>query len=460
VNGSAVAGLCRLRFHAPETGFELAVPADVPLADLLPAIIGYAGQELPEQGIDHGGWVLQRLGGEPLDDDRSPLDLGLFDGDALYLRPRHEALPPVHFDDLVDGLASGMRERTDSWRPALTHHLAVAVGLVVLAAGLGLLLLPGPAHLRDLAAGLTGLLLLIGAVSASRAVGDGGAGTALGAAAVPYLALAGLLVPTGPHGAELTGARLLAGASAAAGGAVLALAAVAGAAPLFLATGVLALLGVVGGGLALAGLSALQTAAALAVLAVVLGAFIPSASFRLSGLRLPALPRNADELQEHIEPFPAEEVLSRGEVADGYLTAFHLVLALVATGALTLLARGHGWAPVTMAATLSLLLLLHGRALGSIYQRLAVLLPGCYGGLLLAARLALHAGTGGRLAVLAGLLLVATALLVAAWTLPGRRLLPYWGRAADLLHTLAAVALLPLALTVTGAVHALRAMGG
>ncbi|MDH6108939.1 type VII secretion integral membrane protein EccD [Kitasatospora sp. MAP12-15] len=457
---SAVAGLCRLRFQAPGSAFELAVPADVPLADLLPAVIGYAGPELDEQGLDHGGWVLQNLGGDPLDEELTAEVLGLHDGDELYLRPRRAALPPVHFDDLVDGVATGMQERGDSWRPLLTHHLAVGLGLVALLGGVLLLALPGSQQLREAAAAVTGLLLLLGAASASRAMADAGVGTALAAAAVPYLALAGVLLPSGPAGDELTGARLLAGSSAAAGAAVLGLAAVACSAPLFLALVLLALLGVLAGVLALTGQSPEQAAALVAVVVVLFGAFVPSLAFRLSGLRLPALPRNADELQEGIEPFEATGVLERSRLADDYLTAFYLTVGAACAGCLTLLAFGPGWAPGALSAALGVLLLLHSRAIGSITQRLAVLLPGAYGLALLTARLTLGASTGGRLLVLAGLLAVATALLVVAWTVPGRRLLPYWGRAADLLHTLTAVTLLPLSLLVLGVYHMLRAMNG
>ncbi|MBP0452906.1 type VII secretion integral membrane protein EccD [Kitasatospora sp. RG8] len=459
MNGTAVAGLCRLRFRTPDAVFELAVPADVPLADLLPAVLGYAGPGVDEQGVDHDGWVLQRLGGAPLDEELSADALELRDGDDLYLRPRRDALPEVHFDDLADGVATGMQARPDTWRPALTHHLAVGLAVAVLAGGLALLLLPGPQSTRDLAAAVTGVLLLLGAVSASRAVGDAGAGTALGAMAVPYLALAGGLLPTG-GGAGVAGARLLAGGSAAAGAAVLAVAAVGCSAPLFLGAVLVALHVVLAGVLVLNGVTAPEAAAVLAVLAVVIGAFVPGICFRLSGLRLPALPRNADELQEGIAAFPSATVLSRSAVADGYLTSFHLALGLVLTLCTTVIGVAEGWAAESLTAALSVLLLLHARAVGSIPQRLAVLLPGVYGLALLTGGAALGQGTGGRLLLLAGLLAVAAALAIAAWTVPGRRLLPYWGRAADLLHSAVAMAVLPLALAVAGVYHALRAIAG
>ncbi|MDH6143810.1 type VII secretion integral membrane protein EccD [Kitasatospora sp. GP30] len=461
MTNSAVAGLCRLRFHTPQAAFELAVPADVPLADLLPAVLSYAGGELAEQGLDHGGWVLQRLGDEPLDEEQSADALELRDGDTLYLRPRRAALPPVHFDDLVDGVATGVQERGDSWRPELTHHVAVAVVLLALAGGLALLALPGPAGPRAIGAAAATVLLLLGAASASRAMSDTGAGIALGTAAVPYLGLAALLLPSGPGGHELVGSRVLAAGSAAAGAAVLALAAVGGGAPVFLGLLLVALLAALAGGLLIGGLTAEQLASVLSVVAVLAGAFVPGLAFRLSGLRLPALPRNAEELQEGIEPFPAERVLARSLVADDYLMALYTAVGAVCAGCLVLLAfAGTGWAAPAQAGALAVLLLLHGRVIGSVRQRLALLLPGVGAAGLLVARLAMGESAGARLLVLGGLLVAGLALLVVAWTVPGRRLLPYWGRAADVLHTLSAVALVPLALLACGVYHAMRAMNG
>ncbi|MFE9426024.1 type VII secretion integral membrane protein EccD [Kitasatospora sp. NPDC006697] len=460
MNNSAVAGLCRLRFHTPGAAFELAVPADVPLADLLPAVLGHAPGDLAEQGLDHGGWVLQRLGGEPLDEEQTADGLELRDGDTLYLRPRRAALPPVHFDDLVDGVASGVRERGDGWRPELTHHVAVAAAVLALAGGLALLALPGPAGPRAIGAAATAVLLLLGAASAARAMADTGAGIALGSAAVPFLGLAALLVPGGPGGHELLGARVLAAGSAAAGAGVLAVAAVGAGAPVFLGLVLVALLVAVAGGLLIGGLAVDQVAAVLSVLAVLAGAFVPSTAFRLSGLRLPALPRNAEELQEGIEPFPAEGVLARSLIADDYLMGLYSAVGAVTAACLVLLATGRGWGGPGQAGALSLLLLLHSRAIGSIRQRLVLLLPGLGGAALLVARVTPGHPPQARLLVLGGLLVAVLALLVAAWTVPGRRLLPYWGRLADLLHTLSAVALVPLALLVCGVYHAMRAMNG
>ena len=50
---TTLSGLCRLSVHAPDRRFDLSVPADVPLGDLLPAIIEYAGPREHERGLAH-----------------------------------------------------------------------------------------------------------------------------------------------------------------------------------------------------------------------------------------------------------------------------------------------------------------------------------------------------------------------------------------------------------------------
>jgi len=66
----------------------------------------------------------------------------------------------------------------------------------------------------------------------------------------------------------------------------------------------------------------------------------------------------------------------------------------------------------------------------------------------------------GRLLLLTGVALVGVVLIVTGWTVPGRRLVPYWGRIADILHVLLAVALIPLMLQVIGVFAAIRAIAG
>ncbi|MFG2193216.1 type VII secretion integral membrane protein EccD [Streptomyces sp. NPDC048639] len=463
---SAVAELCRLTVRAPSVSVDLAVPADVPVADLLPTLLRYVGEEAEEAGLDHAGWVLQRLGDVPLDEETTLARAGLDDGAVLYLRPHTEALPEARLDDLVDGIADTAGRRLHNWHAGAARGLLVGTAVATVAAALMLVFWPGvTASSRAACAGVTGLLLLAGAGSASRAVGDRLSATALGLLVAPCLALAGWVLPggdvTGPDAARVVGARLLAAGAAGAGGAVLALAATAVGAPALLATAVVAVATAVAG--ALMGYTGLDVPAAVALVVAVIalsaGAVAPFA-FKLAGMRMPSLPSSASQLQEGIEPYAGGEVAERTELAGRWVTALFAATGTVAAASLVVLAERPNLPEVLTSLTLSLLLLLHCRGLGHIGQRLTLAVPGIGGLLLLARAWAVDSGADGRTVVFAVLLAAAAGLVIAAWTVPGRRVLPYWGRAAELAHTLFAVALLPLSLWVAGLFGWLRGLFG
>ncbi|MFE9612483.1 type VII secretion integral membrane protein EccD [Streptomyces sp. NPDC006012] len=457
------AGLCRITVRSPENNFELGIPADVPLADLLPVLVEYAGGDLHEKGLEHGGWTLQRLGAAPLDEERTPTALELRDGETLYLRARHESLPEVDFDDLVDGIGESLRSRPDTWRPELTRRLLIGLTVTALAAGLITVLLPGDGQWRAGAGACMALLLVAGGLAASRAVGDAGAGAALGVMTVPYLAVAGALVPAAGHGEDMLGPRLLAGGAAGAGAAIIGLAAVGAFAPLFLGAFTVTLSVAACGALTSAGVPIAHAAGWLAVAAVLAGGFVPSLAFRFAGMRMPPLPSNAGELQEGIEPFPARQVRERAALADGYLTGLYAALGLVTMGCTTALLTApsaDGWTAPVLAVVLSVLLLLHVRVVGAVRHRLAMAIPGAYGLTLAAVLRAVDLGQPERLEVTAVLAVLAAITAIASWTVPGRRLVPYWGRIADLLHTLCALLLLPLAVLLAGVFGALRGIRG
>ncbi|MFF7758958.1 type VII secretion integral membrane protein EccD [Streptomyces griseorubiginosus] len=463
-----VAELCHLTVRGPARTIDLAVPADVPVADLLPTLLRYAGEgtEVEESGLDHGGWVLQRLGERPLDEEGTLKSLDLKDGEVLHLRPHDAALPEVRLDDLVDGIANVTRDRLHGWTPEAGRRLLLALAVAALALGLGVLAWPGgsPA-VRATAAGATGLLLLAGAASAARAVGDRAAGAALGFMAGPFLALAGFLVPGGdlggPQGQEVFGSRLLAAGAAGAGGAVLALAVAAVAAPLFLGTALVWVCGALAGAaIGVFGLSVDGTAAALAALVVLVGGFVPALAFRLAGMRMPALPGSAQQLQEGIEPYRGRDVATRTELASGWMTALYGATGAVCAGCLAALSLRPNLPEALTTGVLSLLLLLHGRGMVNVPQRMALVLPGALGAGLLVVTAAGTVGADQRPLLVAGLLALSAVLAIASWTVPGRRMLPYWGRAAELLHSGLAVAVLPLTLWTLGVFGALRAISG
>ncbi|MFD6426177.1 type VII secretion integral membrane protein EccD, partial [Streptomyces sp. NPDC060198] len=374
--------LCRISVRAPSRAFELGIPSDVPLADLLPVLVEYAGTEPHEQGIGPGGWSVQRLGGAPLDEEGTAASFGLVDGETLYLRPCGEELPEVAFDDLVEGIGETLRARDDTWRSSLTRRLLLGWSTAALLATLVVLALPGAAAWRAGAAGTLAVLLIAGSLAASRAVGDSGAGAVLGMLAVPHLALAGALLPQAGPGEDGLGPSLLAGGAAAAGAAIVALAAVGAFVPLFLGAFTVALFTALAGVVTSAGLPLAQSAGWLAVLTIASAVFVPGLAFRFAGMRLPPLPNGADDLQEGIDPFPAERVRARAALADTYLTSAYAALGVVAMGCQTALLTAAGSDDRTgpaLTVALSLLLLLHLRLVGGLWHRLALAVPGAYG---------------------------------------------------------------------------------
>lgn len=448
--------LCRIALATASGSLSVALPTDVPLNDLLPALLRMAGDGLANAGAGHEGWVLQRLGEAPLDEDATLAELGLRDGDQLHFRPRREELPAIDFDDLIAGVSSGIRDRPDRWREPMTRWLFLSALAAAAGAALAALLLPAAAPQRAVAAAALAAAAVAGAAIASRLLGDRQAGALLGCAAVLFGALAGGFVaaPSAGHGPGAP--QLLAALAAALAAAALARAAAGAAGRLFLGIAAAAGLGGIGALIATAvpALSGARAAAIVATLALALTVIVPMTAFRLAGLRLPMLPADADELQENIDPLPAAHVLDRTAVADQLMTALLAAIGAACVGALTVTGQGRGWGLLAFTVGACAALLLRSRTLVSAWQRLALLVPAAFGIAWLGLHLAARVPTTERLAaVVAGAVVADGALLAAVRLLPGRRLLPYWGRAAEILELLVALALLPVALQVLGVYH-------
>jgi type VII secretion integral membrane protein EccD len=280
-----------------------------------------------------------------------------------------------------------------------------------------------------------------------------------------FLALCGVLATGGqpvsaqPH-REL-GAQLLAGSAAGAIGTVLAMTVVTVFAVVFAAAAFVAISGVLGGTLMLTlNVPLSQAAAGVAAVAVVFGAFVPMLSFSLAGLRLPPLPTNAEQLQEGIEPHSSADISDRAVATDRWMSGLYLAVGTVCAACLVGLAQHPGTPAIVTSVLLALLLVLHGRNLGTSWQRLALVVPAGLGMVLLVIDIARDRGPGSHLVAAAVLLLAAILLAVVSWMVPGRRMLPHWGRAGDLLQSVAAIALLPSVLWVLDVYHGLRAISG
>ncbi|MEH0938172.1 type VII secretion integral membrane protein EccD [Micromonospora psammae] len=452
---TATGGLSRITIVAPRTRMDLALPSDVPLADLLPTLLRYAGEDLADEGVRHGGWALARLGGQPLDGGRTAAQLGIRDGEVLYFNPRAAATPEIVFDDVVDAVATATNQRAGTWQVGTTRAFSVLLAGLTLAAGAAVTLLAGPPQLPGaLAALLVAVALVVTAAVLSRAVGDSRTGAVLAVAGIGYAAVSGLLVLGGDRGlTELASPHvLLAGTAVVLFGAVAALA-VGDRMPLFL--GAVAVGAAAGFGALLCLALGIDAAAAAAVVATVAFAtvpMLPMTAYRLARLPVPSIPTGPDDLKTDTETVDGRRVLRQSERADEFLTGLLWTVSLLVLGSQVVLAVDGRLPAVLLCLVLALLSLLRARPFIGRAQRTPVLVAGTAGLLLTAAAVFAAGSPAVRLGVvLGGLLLTTVVSLIYGLTVAGKRISPVWGRVLDIVEILLIVALVPLAVWVCGA---------
>jgi len=452
---SGAGEMCRLTICGPHSRIEIAVPVHIPIADLMPTLLGHLDPALATSGLGHDGWVLQRLGEPPLDEDMGTSTLGLFDGDVLHLRPRDDQIPMVAFDDIVDGVHTGLSARSDRWRPQLTRRLLLILSGAAATAAVLLVLTAGSGLQVAVCAGVLAVALLAAAAAAVRALGDRTAGLMLAYTGLGFAAAAGLAVPALDR-APLAAPGVFTAPGVLAAGACLAVAA--GLARL--AVGVDSLFTALGGATAFGGLAALVpvltdtpsagVAAGALSLALIVTRFVPVWSARSAGITVEPVPRTHAEFQQNIDPQPSDVVLAKAERADRYLTATLRALGIVCAVSLVVVAGTPGWMTATLAGCGAAVLALQSRELAATAHRLAALVPAVLSVPALIIALATSYGPVVRLGVTVGCVLLAGVLLATAKSLPTARLVPRWGRWGDLLHWLTALAVVPLALGVLG----------
>ncbi|GLZ02000.1 type VII secretion integral membrane protein EccD [Actinoplanes sp. NBRC 103695] len=449
----------RLRFVLGDKAMDVALPGEAPLVDLLPAVLLRLNPEAADHGAEHDGWVVQRLGGVPLDEERTAVELELLDGEALHFRPRAEQLPPIDFDDLVDGVGEQARTSPWRWSDDRTRTMFLVLGGLTLAAGLVMLGLGGPPVWRATVAAVLAVALLAAAGLVSRAVPDPQTGSLLAFASAGYAASSGwlgaqALAPHSPAQVRLSLAALAALVALAAG-----LSAVADAGLLFAGALAFVTFVAVPALLTAAGpVTPPEAAACGLVLTLLLGLTLPPLGFRLGGLALPMLPGKPEQLSEDIDPAPHRIVVERGSAGLAYLAALTVGVGAAQVLMAAVLVRDGGVWPMIMALVVATLLSMRSRHLTGLVSRWATIAPAI--ALVVFDLFRFTADQSGpvRAAILVpAAAVVAGAVLTAAGTLPGRRLRPYWGRAVDILEIFIAVMLVPVLAAVLGIYQMVRA---
>ncbi|WP_327004210.1 type VII secretion integral membrane protein EccD [Dactylosporangium sp. NBC_01737] len=447
-------GMSRVTIVAPKTRVDLALPSDVPLADLLPTVLRYAGDGLADDPAGRDGWVLSRLGGAPLSIDRSPMQLDVEDGEMLYLRPRGDEFTEPIFDDVVDAVATSTQDRAGRWRPASTRRFGLTVGVATLAIGAVMVLFSGPPQLP---AGIVGIgvaaLLLAAAAVLSRALRNSRTGVVFGVVALAYAGVGGLLLLAGDHSlTELDAANVLVAGTAVLLASAVATVGVASAVAVFLGTSMTAV------ALCAAALVCMIWDASPAAAAAVVAALtfstlplMPMLSYRMAGLPIPSVPTDAADIRTDTEMVSSRQVLALSERADEILAGMLGALAVVGGLASLTLAWDGGVPGASLAAVFGLVMVARARWFISRRQRIPLLVSGLVALGVVAVGAYYAADQVLRLAVgVTGTLAVAAAVIAYAVVGSEKRRSPMWGRTLDIFETILILGIIPLAFWVSG----------
>jgi len=443
----------RVTVVAPRTRIDVALPADVAIADLQPMLLDMAKEATPDGGARHGGWCLAKLGEAPLDPSRTLASLGVVDGDLLQLRRRSENPPPPLYDDVVDAIAESQPASFRPWTKETAHRIGHTAAVLALLTAAVAVLLSGPfaggtnGLGAAIAAGVTAILAVTIGATVAHAYAAPTTGVVIAAAGgLPMAFVCGLyVVPGSPGRANLLLACVFVLIVAA--GSIMV---VGTGHTVFVAAGTTSGLGAIAFLIATlvaeptAGIAAGAAAVSLAALSI-----LPRITIQLAKLPLPSVPRDADDLRED-SGFPDFSVIERRTgLAHEYMTGMIIGCGLVAALSAVLAASGPGYWGVLEGGAVAAVLLLRGRTYANGAQAVALLLTGMLAAAGLLIGWLVESTPLNRLVLVFGVLIVAAAAtLVIGIVFPEQRFSPVLRRSVDVLEALLIVSVLPLALAV------------
>ncbi|MGW0537507.1 type VII secretion integral membrane protein EccD [Streptomyces sp. NPDC003032] len=474
-------GFCRVTIVAPDSRIDVALPDDVPVADLYPEVLRLSRQT-PAEGAPVG-YHLVRRDGAVLDSARSFAAQRILDGELLTLRPFSESLPPAVFDDVSEAVAAAVTRDRMLWSGELTRAAGLT-GATALSALLAFVAwTAAPRHdmhgLPGILAAVAGLLLLTLSAVRARIYDDRAAALALGLGALPNLAVAGSgLLPLTEHQGIGRLQFLLACTAVLLASTILTLISPSGDGP-FVACLFASAVGLLVTFLAtLRQLTPVETAALCAPLAVGALAFLPGLSMRFARLPIGFEPPHGSRASYELEPAPQEPVDAERITAQarrGHELLVGLVggCALVTVGSAAVLGfSDDAWAQLLALAT-GIAMLMRAQLFRYTAQVAAALAAGLAALVLLGAGLCLDPPRGLMRDALAGdsaALDLRTIWLVAAIAVgaalvtgigliaPRAGVTPFWGRFLEIAEAFVLLTLVPLTLAVFDVYAAARAM--
>lgn len=461
MSASVVANSCRLTIISSTLRVDLAVPSQIAVAELLTIVVSSLGRETADLGAAEGGWVLQRAAEAPLDPSSSLAANGLRDGDVLHLRTRSSHLPEVAFDDVLDAVATGVLSRTARWQAEHTMRATAGFAGLLLTFALVVLAVIGPDWVPStIAAGVGAALLALAATAMARVYRRRIPALVAAGFAVAFAAESGATGVGGDHALLDFGApQVLVGVCAAAFAATLLLTLIGAGFAGLVAVVTVSLLAAIGTTIATAtALSGPATAGVIATAALAMSPFLPTLSFKLSRLPLPAIPQDAADLRRDTATVNSHQILGQAVRADQFLTGLVGGVSIAIAGAAVLISDA-GVSERILAIVLGVICLLRARLFSGRGQRVLLLVSGAIALLAVLVSAALDAHGNVRiLAFAVPAVTLAVVLFALAVTLPGRRYAPPVSRAADVLESLLVLSVIPLALAVMGVYGAARGL--
>ncbi|WP_280886792.1 type VII secretion integral membrane protein EccD [Streptomyces sp. LBL] len=186
-------GFCRITIVAPDSRIDVALPDDIPVADVYPEILTLS-QQSPAEGAPVG-YHLVRRDGTVLDSSRSFAAQRILDGELLTLRPFSESLPPAVFDDVSEAVAAAVTSERTLWSGDLTRAAGLVGGSVLPVLLAFVAWMGNPRHdmnsLPGVLAAVAGVLLVVLACVRARIYDDRASAIALGLGALPNIGVAG-----------------------------------------------------------------------------------------------------------------------------------------------------------------------------------------------------------------------------------------------------------------------------
>lgn len=378
--------LSRLTLVVGGLSIDVGLPANVSISEYINDVVDIANEQAASRESfadvvfddSEGKWTLARLGGEPIDPNRSLSEAGIYDGDLLMIQEAGRSVSALLFDDVDD---TGAREEQAAHGWVARNAAALTCFGVGLAATLTLAaILPrwaGETLVPATVLGLGALSMVFACAMAFRPTGERRSAW-VAAAAAPLLFAGSLyIVPDGFGATSLPMAFALAGLSA------LLVLLISGAGRA-MNTGIIAVC-VFGGASATANLlwnpPPRTVGALLATIAVIVVYMAPRVTILLSKLPIPRVPTAGEPLDD-IETqggttvdgvnavgkqiIPTEEgLIQRVRRANEYLTGILVAAALAAVAGSYLaidVSNGFFWQGTAFAIAVATVLCLRGRA--------------------------------------------------------------------------------------------------